>query len=53
MKLEEISVRRNILIVFFLVVSSLSLLAQENRPNIVLILAEDLRFEFVCANGGT
>lgn len=39
--------------VSFFAASSLSLFAQDNRPNIVLIMADDLGFECIGANGGT
>ncbi|MDD7885443.1 sulfatase-like hydrolase/transferase [Flavivirga sp. 57AJ16] len=41
------------IIVILLLVSNLDLGAQDKRPNIVLILADDLGVETITANGGT
>ena len=42
-----------IITVTLLLISYLNLGAQENRPNRVLILSDDLGFECIGANGGT
>lgn len=40
-------------IIFLFLAISINLVAQDNRPNIVLIMADDMGFETVGANGGT
>ena len=44
---------KSAIIIALFVTGTFSLLAQELRPNIVLILADDLGFECIGANGGT
>jgi len=41
------------LFIIFFTVSCFNLFAQKNQPNIILILADDLGFECIGANGGT
>jgi arylsulfatase A len=43
----------NVLILIIIAGSCLSLSAQDSRPNIILIMADDLGFETIGVNGGT
>lgn len=51
--MRKISIGKDLFTISFLATSSLSLFSQNNRPNIILILADDMGFECVGANGGT
>ena len=51
-EMKNIGIRKLIIVTIFLV-SNLNLQAQSKRPNIILILADDLGFECITANGGT
>jgi arylsulfatase A len=51
--LKKISFGKYLFTISFYAASSLSLFAQSNRPNFVLIMADDMGFECVGANSGT
>lgn len=54
MKLPETKLRaKNLILTFLLGMMGVCLAANDNRPNIILILADDLGFECIGANGGT
>ncbi len=50
--MRKIRIAQCITVTLFLV-CNLNLIAQDKRPNIILILADDLGFECINANGGT
>lgn len=52
LQIEEITFRKYAFFIFILIVNSLSLFAQESRPNIVFFLADDVTYNVIGCYGG-